>query len=76
MSDKASRIIDGLGGAANIIEVEACITRVRTEVRDPALVDESALQDAGALVWANGIAVQLVVLPPAADLAEAMQGLL
>ena len=31
---KAEAIIAGLGGADNIIELEPCITRLRTEVRD------------------------------------------
>ena len=29
---KAEQILAGLGGAANIVEIEACITRLRTEV--------------------------------------------
>ena len=29
---KAEQIVAGLGGAANIDEVEGCITRLRTEV--------------------------------------------
>ena len=31
---KASDIVAGLGGAGNIVEVEGCITRLRTEVKD------------------------------------------
>ena len=46
--DKAQQIVDGLGGLANIVEVEPCITRLRTEVEDPALVDQAALKAAGA----------------------------
>ena len=39
MSTKAEQILAGLGGPANIVEIEACITRLRTEVKDGALVD-------------------------------------
>ncbi|GAA3193373.1 hypothetical protein GCM10020255_093910 [Rhodococcus baikonurensis] len=45
---KAEAIIKGLGGAENIVEIEACITRLRTEVKDGAKVNESALKAAGA----------------------------
>ena len=34
MSSKAEQILAGLGGADNIVEIEACITRLRTEVED------------------------------------------
>ena len=32
-------IVAGLGGAGNIDEIEGCITRLRTVVNDPSLVD-------------------------------------
>ena len=48
MSSKAEQILAGLGGAENIVEIEACITRLRTEVEDGSLVDEKALKAAGA----------------------------
>ena len=48
MSTKAEQILAALGGADNIVEIEPCITRLRTEVEDPAKVDEAALQAAGA----------------------------
>src|SRR5699024_4392921 len=61
---KAEQIVAGLGGADNIDEIEACITRLRVEVGDESLVDESALKDAGAFgVVAHGKAVQVVVGP-------------
>lgn len=71
MSSKAEQILAGLGGAANIVEIEPCITRLRTEVKDPALVDQSALKAAGAHgVIASGKVVQVVVGPEADNLAE------
>ena len=45
---KAEDIIEALGGADNIEEIEACATRLRTVVNDPSLVDEQALKTAGA----------------------------
>jgi N-acetylglucosamine PTS system EIIB component len=60
----AAAVLAGLGGAANVVEVEACITRLRTEVRDPALVDAKALRAAGAhAVMRAGTVVQVVLGP-------------
>lgn len=77
MSSKAERILAGLGGAANIIEIEPCITRLRTEVHDPSKVDEKALKAAGAHgVMAAGKVVQVVVGPEADNLAEDIDDLM
>ena len=77
MASKAERILAGLGGAGNVIEVEACITRLRTQVRDPALVDQPALRAAGAHgVLAAGDVVQVVVGPEADMLADDLDDLL
>jgi N-acetylglucosamine PTS system EIIB component len=62
MSSKAEKIVAGLGGLDNIAEIEGCITRLRTEVEDPALVDEAALRAAGAHgVVKMGSAIQIVI---------------
>ncbi|WP_295624673.1 PTS glucose/sucrose transporter subunit IIB [uncultured Corynebacterium sp.] len=64
-------IVAGLGGADNIDEVEGCITRLRTVVVDPSLVDKDALALAGAMgVVATGDVVQVVVGPEAELIAE------
>ncbi|MEU3019592.1 MULTISPECIES: glucose PTS transporter subunit EIIB [unclassified Nocardiopsis] len=77
MSDKATAIVAGLGGAANIEEIEACITRLRTEVADPALVREADLKAAGAHgVLVSGNVVQVVVGPEADSLTDDIQDLL
>jgi PTS system N-acetylglucosamine-specific IIB component len=69
--DKAQAIIEGLGGADNIIEIEPCITRLRTEVRDGSSVDEKALRAAGAHgVLKSGNVVQVIVGPEADTLAS------
>jgi N-acetylglucosamine PTS system EIIB component len=77
MADKATAIVAGLGGAANIIEIEPCITRLRTEVRDGTLVDKKALKAAGAHgVLQSGTVVQVVVGPEADTLASDIEDLL
>jgi PTS system N-acetylglucosamine-specific IIB component len=74
---KAEAIVAGLGGAENIVEIEACITRLRTEVKDGSLVDESALKKAGAHgVFQKGAAVQVIVGPEADTLAEDIEDIL
>ncbi|HEV7468324.1 MAG: sugar transporter [Pseudonocardia sp.] len=74
---KADDIVAGLGGAANITELEACITRLRTEVEDPTLVDRAALQRCGAHgVLVAGQVVQVVVGPEADTLADDIRDIL
>jgi PTS system N-acetylglucosamine-specific IIC component len=57
-----------LGGAANLVEVGACTTRLRLVVADQAVVDEAALRALGAkgLIRPSPRALQ-VVLGPQAD---------
>jgi PTS system N-acetylglucosamine-specific IIB component len=74
---KAEQIIAGLGGADNIVELEPCITRLRTEVRDGSKVDEAALKAAGAHgVMKVGNNVQVVVGPEADALADDIEELM
>lgn len=74
---KAEQIVAGLGGAANIVEIEGCITRLRTEVEDASLVDEAALRAAGAHgVVTMGNAVQVVVGTDADPLAAEIEDML
>ncbi|MFE3765119.1 glucose PTS transporter subunit EIIB [Streptomyces sp. NPDC059104] len=62
MATKAEKIVAGLGGIENIEEVEGCITRLRTEVVNPDLVDDAALKAAGAHgVVKMGSAIQVVI---------------
>lgn len=68
---KAEQIVAGLGGLDNIVEIEPCITRLRTEVEDASLVDEAALKAAGAYgVVISGTVIQVVVGPEADTLAS------
>ena len=74
---KAQAMIDGLGGADNIEEIEGCITRLRTDVKDISPVDDKALKAAGAtaVVRAGG-SVQVIVGTIADSLAEDINDLL
>ncbi|HWM00669.1 MAG TPA: PTS glucose/sucrose transporter subunit IIB [Nocardioidaceae bacterium] len=77
MSTQAEKLVAGLGGAANIIEIEPCITRLRTEVEDASLVDESVLKSAGAHgVMRSGTVVQVILGPEADTIASDIEDLL
>lgn len=77
MATKAEQILAGLGGADNVVEIEACITRLRTEVSDGGLVDEAALKAAGAHgVVKSGNVVQVVVGAEADTLADDIEDLM
>lgn len=60
VTDRAGMIIEALGGAANIAELDCCATRLRISVLQAADVDESKLKSSGAravLIRGNGIQV-------------------
>jgi PTS system N-acetylglucosamine-specific IIB component len=64
---QAEQIVAGLGGRQNIVEVEACITRLRTALADSSLIDEEMLKDAGVHGVMRAGAVVQVVIGPEAD---------
>ena len=75
-ADKAAAILAALGGGDNVVEIEACITRLRCEVNDDARVDEAMLKAAGVHgVMRQGPVVQVVVGPEADTLAEDIEDL-
>jgi N-acetylglucosamine PTS system EIIB component len=77
VSTQAEKLVAGLGGAANIIEIEPCITRLRTEVEDASLVDDKVLKAAGAHgVMRSGSVVQVVLGPEADTIASDIEDLL
>lgn len=77
MSSQAEKLVAGLGGADNIVEIEPCITRLRTEVEDASLVDEAALKAAGAHgVLRSGTVIQVVLGPEADTIASDIEDLL
>jgi N-acetylglucosamine PTS system EIIB component len=77
VSAQAEKIVAGLGGADNIVEIEPCITRLRTEVEDASKVDEQALKAAGAHgVMRQGAVIQVVLGPEADTIASDIEDLL
>jgi PTS system N-acetylglucosamine-specific IIB component len=76
MASKAEQIVAALGGTENIVDIEPCITRLRTEVRDASLVNEDALKAAGAHgVLKAGTVIQVVVGPEADTIASDIEDL-
>ena len=76
MATKAEQIVAALGGSDNIVEIEPCITRLRTEVHDASLGDEAALKAAGAHgVLKAGNVIQVVVGPEADTIASDIEDL-
>lgn len=73
---KAEQILAALGGDGNVVDLEPCITRLRVELKDPALVDEPALRESGAFgVVRSGRIVQVVLGPEADTLAADIDSL-
>lgn len=60
-------IVEGLGGAANLSDVDCCATRLRCTVKDAALVRQDVLKSSGASgVICKGNGVQVVYGPKVA----------
>ncbi|GCD20711.1 PTS glucose/sucrose transporter subunit IIB [Cellulomonas fimi] len=73
---KAEQILAALGGDGNVVDLEPCITRLRVEVSDAHLVDETALKASGAFgVVRSGHIVQVIVGPEADNLAAELESL-
>ena len=49
IAEKAPLVLAALGGEANIVSVDACITRLRVEVKDKSKVDKDKLKALGAV---------------------------
>lgn len=67
-----------IGGAANVSDVDACISRLRLTLKDASKVDEAAARRAGAsgVVRLNNQNVQIIIGPKAELVASAMHKLL
>lgn len=67
--------IRGLGGANNLVTVDACTTRLRLSIRDQSVVDEGALKSLGArgVVRPSQETLQVVVGPIADQLASSIR---
>ena len=59
----AAKILEGLGGKDNVTSIDNCITRLRLEVKDQALVDEKVIKSAGVsgVIRPGKTSVQVVV---------------
>ncbi|HDO1376977.1 TPA: PTS transporter subunit EIIB, partial [Aeromonas veronii] len=63
-ADRAKAIVAGLGGAANIKDVDCCATRLRVSVHNGESVSEGMLKQTGALaVITKGNGIQVIYGP-------------
>jgi PTS system N-acetylglucosamine-specific IIC component len=62
---EAAALVEALGGGANLLEIDACTTRLRLRVGNQDLVDEAALKALGAAG----------ILRPTADAVQVVMGL-
>ena len=71
-SDRARRYLAALGGAANVVSLDACATRLRVTVKDGTLVQEPTLKAIGArgVIRPSAGSLQVVVGPTADGLAD------
>ena len=62
-TEVASIILEGLGGPSNVTSIDNCITRLRLEVKDQALVDEKKIKSAGiaGIIRPGKTSVQVIV---------------
>jgi PTS system N-acetylglucosamine-specific IIC component len=67
----AEKLIDAFGGRENLVNVDACITRLRMEVADKTKVDQAKLKALGAAgVVEVGNNVQAIFGPRAESLKD------
>jgi len=74
----AATILEGLGGKENIESLDYCVTRLRMEVKDNLLVDESKIKKAGVagIIRPSKTNVQVVVGPQVQFVADELKKLL
>lgn len=62
-TEVASIILEGLGGKENVTAVDNCVTRLRLEVKDQALVNEAKIKSAGisGIIRPGKTSVQVIV---------------
>jgi len=74
-ADRALAYIQALGGAANIVSLDACTTRLRLVMGNQSLVDEAALKRLGArgMIKPSATALQVVVGTEADQVAGEMK---
>ncbi|WPO97868.1 N-acetylglucosamine-specific PTS transporter subunit IIBC [Pseudomonas sp. HR96] len=75
-SDRAAAYIKALGGAQNLLGIDACTTRLRLQLADRSEVDDSALKALGAMAVVrpgNAGSLQVVVGAMADSLADELR---
>jgi PTS system N-acetylglucosamine-specific IIB component len=75
MANHAERIVAGLGGIDNILEIKGYSTRLNAEVKDASLLEERALVEGGAQLvgkWRTSIRIVIDDADPIAAEIEAM----
>lgn len=74
----AANILEGLGGKENIESLDYCVTRLRMEVKDNLLVDETKIKKAGVagIIRPSKTNVQVVVGPQVQFVADELKKLL
>jgi PTS system glucose-specific IIC component len=73
----SAALVAAFGGAGNILSLDACITRLRVQVRDPGRVDEAGLKALGAAgVVRVGDSVQAIFGPVSENLKTDMDAFL
>lgn len=74
---KAQEILAALGGAANVVELESCITRLRLVVKNPGAVNDKRLKELGAVgVMKAGTVVQVVLGTSAERIEQIMKDMI
>lgn len=78
LTGKSRELIDALGGAGNIGEMDACITRIRVSVRDDKLVDEDKIRAIGVtnIVKLGSLNYQIIVGTVADPMTSRMKALM
>ncbi len=77
-TEVASVILEGLGGKANIVSLDNCITRLRLEIKDYTQVDEKKIKSAGVagVMRPSKNAVQVIVGTKVQFVADEMKKML
>ena len=74
----SSQYLAVLGGADNLTSIDACITRLRLNVKDSAIIDEAMAKNLGAsgVIRLNKTSVQIIIGFAAEKVADALKNLL
>lgn len=75
--EAARQLVEGLGGAKNIVALEPCMMRIRATCKDPSQVDEAKIRQINPLgVVRSGPFVQIIVRFHADEMVQQMESLI